>query len=221
MKKPIKIAVAEDQVMFRSGLVSMLNDLPNVQVFIEVGTGNELLAKMRTIPVDVIFLDYRMPDLNGVETAKIIRTQYPEVRMLMLSMYDDPEFIISALENGVCGYLTKDDEPEEISLAIVSVLNTGYYLNDRTSKILIGNLVNEGKVNPSFPEASPEVKFTEIEISVMTLIAQELSNKEIASKLSKAERTIEGYRTDIMEKTGARNSVGIVMYGIKKGIIQV
>jgi two-component system, NarL family, response regulator NreC len=221
MKKPIRIAVAEDQVMFRSGLVSMLNDLANVSVFIEASTGKELLAKMRETEVDVVFLDYRMPDLNGIEAAKVIREKYPEVRMLMLSMYDDPEFIISALENGVSGYLTKDDEPEEISMAIVSVLNTGYYLNDRTSKILIGNLVNEGKVNPKFSEPVNEIKFTDMEISVMTLIAQELSNKEIASKLSKAERTIEGYRTDIMEKTGAKNSVGIVMYAIKKGIITI
>src|SRR5687767_14206504 len=149
MKKPIRIAVAEDQVMFRSGLISMLNDLPNVQVFIEAASGKELLAKMRETEVDVVFLDYRMSELNGIETAKVIREKYPDVRMLMLSMYDDPEFIISALENGVSGYLTKDDEPEEISLAIVSVLNTGYYLNDRTSKVLIGNLVNEGKVSPT------------------------------------------------------------------------
>jgi len=221
MKKPIKIGVAEDQVMFRSGLVSMLNDLPNVQVFIEAGNGKELLAKMRETDVDVVFLDYRMEELNGIETAKVIREKYPDVRMLMLSMYDDPEFIISALENGVSGYLTKDDEPEEISMAIVSVLNTGYYLNDRTSKVLIGNLVNEGKVNPKFPAANDEIKFSETEITVMELIAQELSNKEIAVKLNKAERTIEGYRTDIMEKTGAKNSVGIVMYAIKKGIITV
>lgn len=219
MKKPIKIAIAEDQVMFRSGLVSMLNDLPNVQVFLEAGSGTELLSKMQQTEVDVVFLDYRMPDMNGIEAAKIIREKYPETRMLMLSMYDDPEFIISAIENGVSGYLTKDDEPEEISLAIVSVLNTGYYLNDRTSKVLIGNLVNEGKVNPKFPEEAPQVKFTDTEIRVMTLIAKEYSNKEIAAELSKAERTIEGYRTDIMEKTGARNSVGIVMYALKKGII--
>lgn len=221
MKRTIRIAIAEDQVMFRTGFIAMLNDLGNIRVVIEAGSGAELINKLRQTTVDIAFLDYRMPDMNGIETAGIIRNEFEHVRMIMLSMYDDPEFVISALENGVCGYLTKDDEPEEIQLAIESVISTGYYVNDRTSKILIGKLVKDGKVIPTFPDEKAEPEFSENEIAVMTLITQEFSNKEIALKLGRAERTIEGYRTGIMEKIGAKNSVGIVMYAIKKGIVKI
>ena len=218
--RKIKIAVADDQAMFRRGLVSMLNDIPGVEVVCEASDGKELVNKLRTIKVHIVFLDYRMPKMNGVSAAKTVRENHPDVRILMLSMYDDEEFIISSIENGANGYLTKDDEPEEITRAIESVMNTGYYLNDRTSKLLISKLVHQGKVQPRFlKEDDEEVRFTQQEITVIGLIAKEYSTKEIAQIMNKADRTVEGYRMDIMKKTGTKNSVGIVMYAVKNGIV--
>jgi len=217
----IKIAVADDQTMFRSGLVKMLNEIENVEVLIEAADGKDLISKMKNTKVDIVFLDYRMPEMNGITAAKIISEKYPNVRILMLSMYDEEEFVISAIENGANGYLTKNDDPDEIAKAIQSVMNTKYYINDRTSKLLISNLVMQGKVTPKFSFESEEIKFSPPEIMVMRLIAKEYNTKEIAEIMAKAERTIDGYRSDIMEKTGAKNSVGIVMYAVKYGIIVV
>src|SRR5688500_16782035 len=125
--KKTRIAVADDQAMFRTGLVSMLNDIPGVEVVVEAADGSELIEKLRAVKVHIVFLDYRMPNMNGAAAAKIIRDNNPDTRILLLSMYDDEEFVVSAIENGANGYLTKDDAPEEISKAIGSVMNTGYY----------------------------------------------------------------------------------------------
>jgi len=217
MAKKIKIAVADDQTMFRSGLVSLLNDIDNVIVEIEAVDGEDLLEQMKEKKVDIVFLDYRMPNMNGLAAAKIIRETYPYLHILMLSMYHESEFIIKAIENGANGYLTKDDEPDEIKCAIDSVLNTGYYVNDRVSKLLVGHMMMQGKIFPKFKTEGTDLTIHEIE--VIQLIAKELSSKEIADRLNKSERTIEGYRASIMEKTNAKNLVGIVMYGIKVGII--
>lgn len=219
--KTIRVAVADDQALFRSGLISLLNDMPGIKVVVEASDGSELLDKMNVVQVQVALVDYRMPGMNGIDTARHIHDVFPETRVLMLSMYDDQEFIVSAIENGANGYLTKDDDPEEILQAIQSVMSTGYYLNDRTSKSLISNLMNEGKMKPEFLEEIQPVIFADHEIRVIELIAKELSNKEIAEQIGKAERTIEGYRKDIMEKTGTRNSVGIIMYAIKNGVIKL
>jgi len=219
--KKIRIAVADDQTLFRVGFVNMLNAIENLEVIIEAGDGKELISKLRKDKVDLIFMDYRMPILNGIEATKIIRDRSEEPRILMLSMYDEEEFIVSAMESGANGYLTKDDEPDEIIKAISSVLSTKYYLNDRTSKLLITNLVLKGKVTPKFDLGEEDIKFSQQEIQVMKLIAREYNTKEIGEIMAKSDRTVEGYRAEIMEKTGAKNSVGIVMYGVKHKFIEL
>jgi len=219
--KKIKIAVADDQTMFRDGLVKMLNEIEGVAVVVEAYDGKELITKLKTTPVNIVFMDYRMPLMNGIQATKVIREKWTETKIIMLSMYDEEEFIISAIENGANGYLTKDDESEEITKAIESVMATGYYLNDRTSKSLITNMVRQGKVTPKFEFQADKIKFNQFEIQVMCLLAKEYSTKEIGEIMAKSVRTIDGYRSEIMEKTGAKNSVGIVMYGLKYGFIEL
>lgn len=217
----IKIAVADDQPVYRSGLVSLLNDFENVEVILEADNGKELINGLRKKRPNIAILDYRMPQMNGEETAKVIRDKYPNVRILMLSMYDDEEFILGTIRNGANGYLTKDCEPEEIKNAIESIVNTNHYVNDLVSKVLIRNMIDIGVLIPKFLVDIEKVEFTDNEKTAMRLIAKELCTKEIADLMNKSERTVDGYRKDIQKKTGARNSVGIVMYGIKAGIIIV
>ena len=219
--KKIRIAVAEDQEMFRSGLVSMLRGIKGVEVVIEAANGKELIAKMRGVGVDLVFLDYRMPELNGIATAKIIREGSTETRIIMLSSYDDEEIIMHAFANGANGYLTKDDSEAEMTLAIESVMRDGYYFNERTSKLLIINMTLQDKVSPKFNLEAGEIQFSIHEISVIRLLAKENSTIEIAKMMLKSERTIDAYRASIMKKTGAKNLAGIIMYGVKYGIIDV
>jgi len=219
MKKNITIGIAEDQTLFREGLVRLINSFEGIKVVIDSVNGKELLDGLVDTKADVILLDYRMPVLNGLETAKKIKDLYPATRILILSMYDDEEFVMNAIENGANGYLTKNDDPEEIERAIHSCVSTGYYLNDRTSKLLIKNLVTRGKVQPKFDNNN--VQLTAIELKVIELICQEMTTIEIADKIYRSSRTIEGIRTTVMRKIGARNSIGIVMYAVKNELISI
>ena len=218
MKKKITIGVAEDQSIYRNGLVHLLNDSPEYKVTIEAENGMEMLMKMKGNIPDVVLLDYRMPELNGIEVAKKIRQKYESVKILLLSMFDNQEFVVQAVECGANGYLSKDDDPDEILKAVDSVLSTGYYLNDRTSKCLIGELVRQGKVVPSFEGV---VEFSRVEMQIIKHICDEKSATEIGVLLYRSKRTIDGYRSEIMKKIGAKNVVGIVMYAAKHKLVEM
>ena len=218
MKNKITIGVAEDQIIYRKGLINMLNDSKAYKVTIEAENGEQMLMKMKGNVPDVVLLDYRMPGLNGIEVAKKIRQNYETVKILLLSMFDHQEFVIQAVECGANGYLSKDDAPDEIIQAVDSVLSTGYYLNDRTSKCLIGELVRQGKALPNF---EGNVEFSRAEMQIIKFICEEKSATEIGVLLYRSKRTIDGYRSGIMKKIGAKNIVGIVMYAAKHKLIQM
>lgn len=215
----IKIGIAEDQEIYRNGLVGLLNNVDNFEVVIQAESGQQILDEMKEVMPDVVLLDFRMPGLNGVDTASRISKLYPDVKIMMLSMYDAQEFVIRAIENGANGYLTKDDDPNEIITAVECVHSTGYYLNERTSKMLISQMVKSGTVKPVFED--DRVEFTKIELDVIRLICEEKSALEISDDLFKSKRTIDGHRANIMRKIGARNVTGIVMYAVKNNIVQL
>lgn len=214
----IRIAIAEDQSIFRNGLMKLLNDIEGFEVVLAVENGQLLVDGLETTPVDLALIDFRMPVKNGIEATKEIRERFPELKVLLLSMYDDVEFVELAIENGANGYLSKDDDAEEIQLAIRSAVETGYYLNDRTSKMFIAKMVHSGRIQPVFETSSSNV-FNENELVILELICNEMTTQEIADKLFKSRRTIESARTLMMNKVGARNVVGLVMYAIQNGIV--
>lgn len=213
----IRIAIAEDQSIFRNGLAKLLNDIEGFEVVLAVENGQLLIDSLQKTPVDLALIDFRMPVKNGIEATKEIREKFPEVKVLLLSMYDDVEFVELAIENGANGYLSKDDDAEEIQLAIRSAVETGYYLNDRTSKMFIAKMVHSGKILPVFESSGI---FNENELVILELICNEMTTQEIADKLFKSRRTIESARTLMMNKVGARNVVGLVMYAIQNGIVK-
>lgn len=214
----IKIAIAEDQSIFRNGLTKVLNDIEGFEVVLAVENGQLLIDALETTAVDLALIDFRMPVKNGIEATKEIRDKFPQVKVLLLSMYDDVEFVELAIENGANGYLSKDDDAEEIQLAIKSSVETGYYLNDRTSKMFIAKMVHSGKIQPIFETSSTNI-FNENELVILELICNEMTTQEIADKLFKSRRTIESARTMMMSKIGARNVVGLVMYAIQNGMV--
>ncbi|MFT4601889.1 MAG: DNA-binding NarL/FixJ family response regulator [Arenicella sp.] len=215
--KVVQIGIAEDQTLFRQGLIQILNGLDNIEVVLEAVNGQEFLDRLKKQKIDIAFLDYKMPILNGAKTAKLISKKYPNIKILFISMYNEEEFIVSAIENGANGYITKDESVDEIELAIESLMSIGYYMNDRTSKLLLGSLLSNASLSPKFKKGGD--KLTELEILVMKLICQEYSTREIAEMIFRGVRTVEGIRSNILKKTGAKNSNGIVMYAVKKGIV--
>lgn len=211
----IRLALADDQRLFRHGMSVLLRDMADVQVVLECANGEELLIALKTTPVDIVLLDLEMPVLDGIETTKRIKQDFPLVKVLILSTHDEDKFITHLMELGANGYMLKTAEPDEIDTAIRSVAQSGFYLNDTVNKALLQGLVKDRKVKPTFNEIDP---LSERELEVLRAICQERTTQEIAAKLFVSPRTVEFHRNNLLLKTGARNIAGLVVYAMTNGI---
>lgn len=214
--KKIKIAVVDDQLLFRKGFIALLKDYEEIDVTIEVSNGKELLEQLKKKKVDVVITDLEMPIMDGIETTENVRKKYPEIKILALTMHDEDSFVVHLIEKGVNGFLLKDYDIELVIDAIYAVIENGYYFNDRVSKAMVKGLVKSSKIVPRFNH----IQLTQREITIIELVCKELTNKEIAERLFVSPRTIDGHRERIMQKIGAKNVVGLIMYAVKNHLIE-
>lgn len=212
----IRYAIADDHKIFRQGLKLALGDDPKIKCIGEAEDGQKLLDLLKTQKADVALVDLKMPVMDGIEVTKEIRQLYPDLKVLILTMFDDEHFILHLMEAGANGYLVKNADPQEIKAAIHAAHETGYYFSDMVSSILLKNVVQKNKVAPEFREA---VKLNEKEVEVLKLICQEYTTSEIAERVFLSPRTVEGLRAGLLEKIGVRNTAGLVMYAVKNGIV--
>lgn len=210
----IRLALADDQLLFRRGLVMLLRDMSGVQVIFECGNGEELLTGLRDNPIDIVLLDLEMPVMNGHQALGHLRKEYPDVKVIVLSTHNKEQFIAQAMDSGAAGYMLKSADTDEIESAIRSVQDTGYYYSDRVSHVMLHGLVTKQKVKPTFYEVDP---LSERELEVLRGICQEMTNTEIAGQLFISPRTVEGHRNNMLLKTGAKNTAGLVVYAMTKG----
>lgn len=213
----IKISIADDYKIYRDGLRVGLSADENMEVISEADNGEDLLESMETIIPDVIIMDLKMPIMDGMEATKLVRKNYPNVKVLVVTMYDDDKFIIHMMENGANGYLLKNAEPDEIIKSIYSVYENGYYFNDLVNKALLKKLVLKNNLKPSFNQ---NVELTERELQVLKLICEEKTAAEIAKEIFLSPRSVEGIRQRLIEKVGVRNTAGLVMFAVKSGIAE-
>ena len=213
--KKIKIAIADDYKIFREGLKVSLGQDDKMQVIFEAENGEELITTMETKKPDIIIMDLKMPIMDGMEATQIIRKKYSDVKVLVVSMYEDDKFIIHLMEIGANGYLLKNAEPDEIRKAIYAVSENGYYFNDLVNKALLKKLVLKNNFKPSFNE---NVELTERELQVLKLICAEKTAAEIGKEIFLSPRSVEGIRQRLIEKIGVRNTAGIVMFAVKNGL---
>jgi DNA-binding NarL/FixJ family response regulator len=212
----IKIAIADDFKIFREGLKVGLSADDAMEVLFEADNGEELVKALETNTPDVIIMDLKMPLMDGMEATKIVRKNYPQIKVLVVSMYEDDKFIIHLMENGANGYLLKNAEPDEIRRAIYSVYENGYYFNDLVNKALLKKLVLKNNLKPSFNQ---NIDLTEREQEVLKLICEEKTAAEIGKEIFLSPRSVEGIRQRLIEKVGVRNTAGLVMFAVKNGIV--
>jgi len=217
MKRKIKIAMADDHVMVRQGLATLLMAEDDLQIVSQSNNGQELLDSLKVQPADLIILDIEMPVMDGMQTLQVLNKKYPEIKVIMLSMHFDDLHISEFISAGARGFLSKNSDVEVVLDAIYSVVEQGYYFNDKVSKALLSSLMKSKKINPVFNKEP----LTQREIDVLKLICQEKTNQEIAEELFLSVRTVEGHRTNIAQKTNSRNIAGLVIYAIKNGIISI
>lgn len=211
----IRLAIADDQPLFRRAFVLLLRDMPDVQVMFDTANGAELLTGLKGNEVDIVLLDLEMPVMDGVEALRRTREEHPQVKVIVLSTHNDERSIIRMMELGANGYVLKTAEPDELENAIRSVKDSGYFFNDIVSREMLQGLVKKAKVKPVFNEVDP---LTERELEVLRAICQEMTTTEIAGKLFLSPRTVEFHRNNILLKTGARNVAGLVVYALTKGL---
>lgn len=214
---PLKIAIADDQKIFRKGLTAIVNDIKEFDLVFETGNGFDLLHQLSSKKPDVIIIDIRLPGLNDLKMLDHIKANSENIKILMLSAVDESQYVIKVMKAGANGYLLKNSEPEEIILAIHEVHEKGFYFNKHLSVTLIKELL----VQPPATIGSKEAMLNDREIDILKLICEESTNIEIAKKLFLSVRTVEGYRTKLFEKIGSKKIAGLVIYAVKNGIIHV
>jgi DNA-binding NarL/FixJ family response regulator len=215
--KPINLAIVDDHKIFRNGLKAALEDYPDFNLQIEASNGKELIGLLADHEPDVILMDIKMPEMDGMQTTAHINQHFKNIKVLALSMHNEDKYIVDMMKAGASGYLLKNAEPEEIIEAIQTVHNKGFYFNEHLSVTLIKQLVGPGHTD----NVSQGIELNDREIEVLKLVCQECSNQEIADKIFLSVRTVEGYRARLFEKTGSKNLVGLVIFAIKRGIISV
>lgn len=216
----LNIAVADDHALFRKGLIGILEDFGFVEHIYEASDGLELieLLKIADPLPEIVLLDLRMPVMDGVEATEKIKELFPGIKIIILTMQDDESFILHMIEKGINSFLLKNVEPEELERVIKTLQTREYYFNEKLSNLVVKALYSKGKKATSIYYDS---LFTEREIEILRLICEELTNQEIADKLNVSKRTIDGHRTSLFEKSGAKNTAGLVIYAVKNGIYKI
>jgi len=212
----IKVAIADDHALFRTGVKTSLSMRKDIQMVAEAENGMQLLNLLKHIEPDVILLDIQMPIMDGLTTLPEIKKLYPDVKVIMLSMHNDHSMITRMMEIGANSYLTKDSDSETIYQAIRTCYADDFFFNDLTNKALLNGLRNKRA-----PEPEPaEVHLSEKEITILKLMCDEKSTKEIADMVDLSPRTVEAIRDKLKSKTGTKSMAGLVMYAIKAGIVE-
>jgi two-component system response regulator DegU len=215
-ERKIKLYIADDHHVVRKGLVSLIRGFPRIGVIKEADNGKDLIKLVEEDQPDIVVIDVRMPIIDGPTASEHILEKFPSVRILVLSAFEEESIVSKLLEIGVNGYLLKKANPKELETAIYSVYDNDFYQNELTSKVLRNTVLR--KRSKSF---GGRKELSDREDEVLKLLCQELSVKEIAHKLNLSEKTIHTHRTHLLEKTGAKNLVGLVLYAFENGILQV
>jgi two-component system, NarL family, invasion response regulator UvrY len=213
-----KIALADDHVLIRTGLAGLLlNNGHNV--LLEADNGKELISKLdpTNLP-EVVLMDINMPEMDGCEATKWLRKNYPAIKVLALSMYNSENAIIRMLKCGAKGYLLKDSKPRQLESAIQTVLSEGFHY----SELVSGKLINAlNKMGEETEQNNNLTKLSEKEMEFLRLSCSELTYKEIAEKIFVSPRTVDNYRDSLFEKLNVKTRVGLVMYAVKNGIVEI
>lgn len=206
-----QIVLVDDHRLFRSGIAALINSIPGYQIIYEASNGLELSQKItpKTKP-HIILLDINMPQMNGIETAQWLKIHYPDVKVIVLSMFEDADKVLTMLRLGVKGYLLKDAEPHEFEEALRKVSNHEVYFPSFVTRHLVYNF--------NQPDT---IKLNNREIEFLKLAGTELTYKEIADQMCISARTVDGYRDQLFDKLQIKSRVGLVLYAIKHKMIVV
>ncbi|MBP4138783.1 response regulator transcription factor [Flavobacterium geliluteum] len=216
MSTAIKIALVDDEILFRKGISFLLQREQNIEIVFEASNGEELISSLNEVEnkPDIIVMDLKMPVLNGVEATRIIRNNFPEIKIIALTSYDTKSFITNMIHVGAVAYLIKNTTPKDLIHTINEVAKKGFYYSDNILKTMQETIVSvkncKGNLETGF--LSPR------EIEILQLICLQKTTSEIAEELFLSPRTVEGHRNNLLLKTDSRNIAGLVVFAIQNEI---
>lgn len=214
----IKILLAEDHTIVRKGIRSLLDEEADIEVVGEAADGHEALEKVERLSPDIVLMDSTMPILNGLEATRQITKRFPQVKVLVLTMHTNEEYVFQFLQAGAVGYLVKQAAPKELISAIEAVYQGDYFLSPAISKTVIEEYVRQVKTTD---KDDPYEQLTDREREVMQLIVEGFSNREIAERLHISLKTAGVHRINLMHKLNIHNLTELTKYAIRKGIISL
>ena len=214
----INVIITDDHVLYRAGVKTALSSKKDIKVIAEADNGSHLMALLKAMHPDVILLDIQMPIMDGITTLAEIKKLYPDIKVIMLTMVDDHSMITKLMELGANSYLTKTSDSEIIYQAIKTCFEQEFYFNSLTNKALLNNLRQR---NPIVPEKliADEVRLSDKEITVLKLMCEEKSTREIAQAVELSPRTVEAIRDKLRSKTGSKSTAGLIMYAVKHKLL--
>ncbi|MEM1123162.1 MAG: response regulator transcription factor [Bacteroidota bacterium] len=215
----IRLIIADDQVLFLKGLRMLIGTFETVELVAEASNGKILLEKIETYQPDVVLIDLKMPIMDGLEATKKIRAANKQLKIILLSMYNDESIINHVMKEGANGYLLKNEEPSVLKEAIEAVVQRGFYFNEYVSKALLTGI--QQPIKRSGVEMATHMKLTKRELEILQLICKEYTSNEIANQLFLSSRTVEGHRKSLLSKTGVRNTAGLVLFALRNQLIQL
>lgn len=216
----IRVAIADDQRLFRKGMIALVNSFENISIIFEAENGKQLIECLEITEENpnIILLDLSMPEMNGLEALKIIKEKYPSIGVIILTIHEAEHHILATIQAGANGYLAKNAEPEEVEKAIREVFRNDFYFTIPMLEIMRKGLTQ--KQNPINLDGE-ENQLTPREKEVLQLICKQYSSVEIAERLFLSNRTVEGHRNNLLLKTGSRNTAGLVLYALKYKLIML
>jgi DNA-binding NarL/FixJ family response regulator len=216
----INVAIADDQKLFRKGMMALVNSFDDVEIIFEAENGKQLIELLaaESNDIHVILLDLSMPEMNGLEALKIIKQSQPGIGIIILTIHEAEHHILSTIQAGANGYLAKNAEPEEVEKAIREVFKNDFYFTLPMLEIMRKGLIKKPLAASLDENESP---LTPREKEVLQLICKQYSSAEIAEKLFLSARTVEGHRNNLLLKTGSRNTAGLVLYALKYKLIEL
>ncbi|MCX6322749.1 MAG: response regulator transcription factor, partial [Sphingobacteriales bacterium] len=216
---PIRVIIADDHVLYRAGVKTSLSTRKDIKVIAEADNGMHLLNLIRNIETDVILLDIQMPIMDGIATLPELKKIAPHTKVIMLTMVEDNSMITKLMELGANSYLSKTSDIEIIYEAIKTCYEQDYYFNSLTNKALLTNLKQRNMPAPH-QLVSQEAQLSEKETTILRLMCEEKSTKEIADLVELSPRTVEAIRDKLKVKTGSKTTAGLIMYAVKHKIIE-
>ncbi len=217
MSEKVTIAVVDDHKLFRRGLINLIHSLDaEFKVSLEANNGKELLELLdRAALPDIVLLDSNMPVLDGYTTASILQKEYPELKVLVITMNNDEQSLIKMLKLGVHGYIGKDVEPEELKQALQEIIQKGYHYTDQLTGQLIRSLQENNDVIQNGHNLNEQ------ELTFIRLACSEDTYSQIAAKMFLSPKTIDGYRASVFEKLNIKSRVGLAIYAIQSGLVSL